>query len=124
MVLLLPVVCLSAVGCVHWDQMSGPEKARAFGYEASRAYVDIHGHYQELKNALPEEARAFLGQRAVPAMNTLKHLLIVYNDAVLAWSAGGGRPPNLDALQDQIKTAVADLAALLTQIQTRYGAKK
>lgn len=124
MVLLLPVVCLSAVGCAHWSSLSGPEKARAFGYEAGHAYMDIHGHYEELENALPGEGREFLGERVAPALNTLKHLLIVYNDAVIAWSAGGGRPQNLDALQDQIRTAVADLAALLTQIQTQYGAKK
>jgi len=116
----VPAVCCASLGCAHWGDMSGPEKARTFGYEAGRTYIDLHDAYGKLRGSLGPQGRQFLSENVAPALNTLRDVLVVYNDAVIAWSAGTDPDVDLEALKREIQGLIADIVDGLVRARTRF----
>lgn len=114
---LLLVTCIIAAGytagCAAGT--SGPERARLAGHELTRQYLQLHRQYAAVHDALPATAQDWLKENVAPRLNTLKGLVITYNDLAIAWSRGAHPERDMDALFADIQTLATDVAGLLVE---------
>lgn len=117
--LILPplLLCLALLSMLSAcaANLTGPERARIAGHELSVQYAALHRQYAEAHAALPEKQQDWLRTKAAPRLDSLKRMIIIYNDAAIAWSRGAEPEIDMKALLGDITTLLADTGSLILE---------
>lgn len=73
-------------------------------------YLDLHNQYETIFNHSSAEIQDFMMENIAPSMNSVKRMIITYNEIILA----GGEDPDK---KRAILTILRDISSKLTQVK-------